>query len=54
MEAQELKQQGELTYPANSVDNFSQALFWQMVNEYTMGGPTDFDSCAGGHLLCDG
>ena len=36
--------QGELTYPANSVDNFSQTLFWQMVDEYTMNGPTDFDS----------
>jgi len=36
--------QGELTYPTNSVDNFSQALFWQMVDEYTMNGPTDFDS----------
>jgi len=37
------RKQGELTYPSNSVDNFSQALFWQMVNEYTMDGPTDFD-----------
>ncbi len=36
--------QGELTYPTNSIDNFSQALFWQMVNEYTMNGPTDYDS----------
>jgi predicted acyl esterase len=36
--------QGELTYPANAVDNFSQPLFWQMVNEYTMSGPTDFDN----------
>jgi putative CocE/NonD family hydrolase len=36
--------QGKLTYPANSVDNFSQALFWQMVDEYTMAGSTDFDS----------
>jgi predicted acyl esterase len=36
--------QGELTYPANSVDNFSQTLFWQMVDEYTMNGPTDFDN----------
>jgi predicted acyl esterase len=39
-----VRQQGELTYPANCVDNFSQALFWKMVDEYTMGGPTDFDS----------
>ena len=37
-------QQGELTYPDNSKDNFSEALFWQMVNEYTMDGPTDYDS----------
>ena len=36
--------QGQLTYPRNSVDNFSQPLFWQMVDEYTMNGPTDFDS----------
>jgi putative CocE/NonD family hydrolase len=36
--------QGQLTYPRNSVDNFSQLLFWQMVDEYTMNGPTDFDS----------
>jgi predicted acyl esterase len=36
--------QGELIYPANSVDNFSQMLFWQMVNEYTMSILTDFDS----------
>jgi len=36
--------QGELTYPTNSIDNFSQALFWQMINEYTMNGPTDYDS----------
>jgi hypothetical protein len=36
--------QGELTYPTNSIDNFSQALFWQMANEYTMNGPTDYDS----------
>jgi len=37
--------QGELTYPKNSVDNFSQALFWQMVNEYTMNGSSDvFDN----------
>jgi predicted acyl esterase len=36
--------QGELNYPANSVDNFSQLLFWQMVNEYTMNGPTDYDN----------
>lgn len=39
-----ITKQGELTYPANSIDNFSQTLFWQMVNEYTMNGPADFDS----------
>jgi hypothetical protein len=38
------KKQGQLTYPANSVDNFSQPLFWQMADEYTMNGPTDYDS----------
>ena len=36
--------QGELTYPANSVDNFSTPLFWQMVTEYTMDGLTDYDN----------
>ncbi|PNX51594.1 MAG: hypothetical protein BV458_11305 [Thermoplasmata archaeon M9B2D] len=40
----ETKNQGELTYPSNSLDNFSQPLFWQMVNEYTMGGSTGYDS----------
>jgi predicted acyl esterase len=40
------KKQGELTYPSISVDNFSQALFWKMVDEYTMGGPTDFDNAS--------
>ncbi|MBN1860435.1 MAG: CocE/NonD family hydrolase [Candidatus Thermoplasmatota archaeon] len=36
--------QGELTYPANSIDTFSQTLFWKMVDQYTMGIPTDFDA----------
>lgn len=36
--------QGQLTYPSNSIDNFSQNLFWQMANEYTMGGSTEYDS----------
>lgn len=36
--------QGELTYPANSVDNFSTPLFYQMVTEYTIGGSTDYDN----------
>jgi uncharacterized protein len=36
--------QGQLTYPANAVDNFSQALFWQMADEYTMNASSDFDS----------
>jgi predicted acyl esterase len=38
------KTQGELTYPDNCIDNFSQALFWQMADEYTMSGSTAFDS----------
>ncbi|KYK22325.1 hypothetical protein AYK25_02685 [Thermoplasmatales archaeon SM1-50] len=38
------RKQGELTYPANSIDNFSQPLFWQMVDEYTMGGSTEYDN----------
>ena len=36
--------QGELTYPANSVDNFSTPLFYQMVTEYTMDGSTEYDN----------
>ncbi|MBN1280699.1 MAG: CocE/NonD family hydrolase [Candidatus Thermoplasmatota archaeon] len=36
-------EQGELTYPANCVDTFSQTWFWEMVDEYTMGGSTGFD-----------
>lgn len=39
-----ITKQGELKYPSNSIDNFSQILFWQMVDEYTMNGPTDFDN----------
>lgn len=35
--------QGNLTYPKNSLDNFSHRLFWQMVDEYTMNGATTFD-----------
>lgn len=36
--------QGQLTYPENSVDTFSQALFWKMADQYTKGIPTDFDA----------
>lgn len=39
----EVTLQGQLTYPKNSVDNFSQALFWQMIDEYTNNGSTAFD-----------
>jgi predicted acyl esterase len=35
--------QGNLTYPKNSIDNFSLDLFWQMAEEYTMNGSTAFD-----------
>ncbi|RLF37069.1 MAG: hypothetical protein DRN08_00205 [Thermoplasmata archaeon] len=37
------RQQGELTYPENSVDTFSMDIFWEMVQQYTMNGPNDFD-----------
>ncbi|KYK21556.1 hypothetical protein AYK21_04615 [Thermoplasmatales archaeon SG8-52-2] len=37
------QQQGELIYPKNSVNNFSSALFWEMVNEYTMDIPGSYD-----------
>jgi predicted acyl esterase len=33
------QQQGELTYPINSVNNFSNPLFWDMVDEFTMNQP---------------
>jgi predicted acyl esterase len=36
--------QGELTYPDNSKDNFTTDLFWDMVEQYTMGIPGTFDS----------
>jgi len=35
--------QGELTYPENAIDTFSMDMFWEMVNQYTMEGPTDYD-----------
>ena len=35
--------QGELVYPLNSIDTFSQKLFWEMVQEYTMNQPGNFD-----------
>lgn len=35
--------QGQLTYPKASVDNFSQSLFWSMVNQYTQGIPSGYD-----------
>jgi predicted acyl esterase len=36
--------QGELTYPANAVDNFSTALFWQMVRTCTMEEITEYNT----------
>lgn len=36
-------QQGELTYPENSVGTFSLAMFFEMLNQYTMNGPDKFD-----------
>jgi len=35
---------GELVYPENSKDTFSSDMFWDMVNQYTMDGPNDYDS----------
>ena len=37
------RQQGQLTYPENCVDTFSDSLFWEMVNEYTMDQQGDYD-----------
>jgi len=36
-------QQGQLVYPENCKDTFSAGLFWDMVNEYTMGNPGNYD-----------
>jgi len=38
-----ITKQGELIYPENSVDNFSQLLFWHMISEFTMGESTAYD-----------
>ena len=37
------RQQGELIYPENCKNNFSDGLFWEMVNEYTMNQPGNYD-----------
>jgi len=34
---------GELLYPENIKDTFSSDMFWDMVDQYTMDGPNDFD-----------
>ncbi len=36
-------QQGELIYPENCKNSFSNGLFWEMVNEYTMNQQGNFD-----------
>jgi len=36
-------QQGELIYPENCKNNFSGALFWDMVNQYTMNQSGNYD-----------
>ncbi len=35
---------GELVYPENSKDTFSSDMFWDMVEQFTMDGPDDYDS----------
>ena len=35
---------GELVYPENSKDTFSSDMFWDMVEQFTMDGPNDYDS----------
>ena len=35
---------GQLVYPENSQDTFSTDMFWDMVEQYTMDGPNDYDS----------
>jgi len=36
-------QQGQLIYPENCKDTFSENLFWEMVNEYTMDQPGNYE-----------
>ena len=36
-------EQGELTYPDNAIDNFSFAMFVDMIEQYTMDGEENFD-----------
>jgi putative CocE/NonD family hydrolase len=36
--------QGQLVYPSNCIDNFSHALFYQMINEYTMADLNNYDN----------
>ena len=36
-------QQGQLVYPENCIDTFSAGLFWDMVNEHTMGDPGNYN-----------
>ena len=38
-----IRQQGQLTYPKNSLDNFSQNLFVSMANEYTQWNLSGYD-----------
>ncbi|UCD14184.1 MAG: CocE/NonD family hydrolase, partial [Thermoplasmatales archaeon] len=35
--------QGQLTYPENCIDTFSENLFWQMVGQYAMNEPSNYD-----------
>jgi uncharacterized protein len=35
--------EGQLTYPKGSADNFSQVIFWAMVNQYTEGSAQGYD-----------
>ena len=37
------RNQGELVYPENAIDNFSFDMFVDMINQYTMDGPDNFD-----------
>jgi len=37
------KQQGQLVYPENCKDTFSEDLFWEMVKEYTMDQPGSYE-----------
>jgi predicted acyl esterase len=48
------QQQGELTFPANSVNTISSGMFMDMIEQYNEDGPADFDSWPAVHYYVMG